>query len=394
MAKDVMLSRSLSRAQNLQTALAFNPPAGHILRTCPNCNFNIFHCPFTVLIRRFYVAANFDTRVIFSSFRGDGTPKQSSQPEEQALSIALDFLAETASGIPWRDAIDGILEMLVHDRGTIRCLPVALLDCRVASIRSYKFNELPEGLLAAFDAAIALLIAGESDYNDAQIEALLGPIIAHPEHPPQEGLEALLGHLEPQVSTGKASPAIRKILEELCAKFAEVDAATEIQKRLKDMLAEGAPVRKTTLNIKVAPKSRRQVRVEAPRPNEKWLRNVESLIDTMGEDRVRNMAKRAFCSYMTEEDPEATESLLGYAWISERLCDAELVEILAEIARRGLNDRASNGSYDLGLASVRSLSRQHCDHSREWLDWLLQQIDSEDIIDDVRELYSQQTESS
>jgi hypothetical protein len=340
-----------------------------------------------------YVAANFDTSVIFTSFRGDGAPKQSSQPEAQALSLALDFLAETASGVPWRDAIKNILEMLSQDPATTRFLPVALLDCRVASIRSYKFSELPDGLLAAFDAAIALLISGQTEYDEEYVQALLNPIIAHPEHPPLEGLEALLNHLEPRLTSADPPDGISQTLEVLRAKFAEVDGDAAIQKRLKGLLEVDPPVRRTTLNIKVPPKKKRQVRVEAPRPSAKWLRNVESLLDSMGEDRVRITAKRAFCSFMSADNPKANESLLGYAWISERLCDEELVEILAEVARRCLDSDVSTETYDLGMAAAGALARQNCDHSRDWLDWILEQIDDPEVVDDVREMYSHRSES-
>jgi hypothetical protein len=336
------------------------------------------------------LAAHFDTRVIFSSFHGQGAPRESSQPEAEALSVALDFLAEVASGVPWRDAIEGILEMLSHAPNTLGCLPVALLDCRVASIRSYKYNELPHGLLAAFDAAIALLISGQTSYSDAQVCALIAPIIEHPEHPPLEGLQALLVHLEPRFAEDKVTPAVRDSLADLRSKFAGIEtegAFQELKQQLETLLEP--KTRRNTLNIKIsARKKPRQVRTEPPRPSEKWLRNVESLLETMGEDRVRIMAKRAFCSFMSERAPEATEALLGYAWISERLCDDELIEILAEVARRCLDPSASNETFDLGMASARALARQSCEHSIEWLQWLLDEIEDAEIAEEVSQLYA------
>lgn len=343
------------------------------------------------------MAAHFDTKVIFSSFHGSGAPKESAQPEAEALSIALDFLAETASGTPWRDAIQGILDNLAHDPATVRCLPVALLDCRLASIRSYKFNELPDGLLAAFDFAIALLISEQDEYTDEQACALVEPIIAQPAHPPTEGLQALLNNLEPTFANGKASPKLLEKFGELRAKFAdsEGDEALKTVKRHLDNLLE-PKVHRNALNIKrAAPEKKtrpKQVQIEPPRPSEKWLRNVESLLETMGEDRVRVMAKRAFCNFMSSDNPEADESLLGYAWISERLCDEELVEILAEVARRCLDDEANNPTFDLGMASASALARQKCDHSMEWFDWLLEHIDA-DIADDVRDLVAHRREA-
>jgi hypothetical protein len=58
----------------------------------------------------------------------------------------------------------------------------------------------------------------------------------------------------------------------------------------------------------------------------------------MGEERARDMTKRALCSFVLAEEAQSCETLLGYAWLSERLCDEELLQILAEVANRCLQD--------------------------------------------------------
>jgi hypothetical protein len=123
------------------------------------------------------------------------------------------------------------------------------------------------------------------------------------------------------------------------------------------------------------------------RPGRKWQREIEGLVQSFGEDRLRTLTKRALVNYVVDQaKPACREGLREYVWIAERLCDRELIEILVEVASRCF----AEGAVSIGRAGAQVVARQNCAYSRAWLEWLWSSIEDAELARFVYQLYLRQ----
>jgi hypothetical protein len=94
---------------------------------------------------------------------------------------------------------------------------------------------------------------------------------------------------------------------------------------------------------------------------------LENLLLSLGEARMRETSKRALVQFVLGES-SALDGLREHIWIAEQLCDPELIEILAEVASRCFDEHST---VPLGMAAVDVLARQTCHYSNSWLEWLV-----------------------